>query len=131
MVLAIYYIYIIGGISLSYQKMKRYSWRQVLQGKYNRRKNCFLVNHKIKHIDIYLKDLRIKFHLRYPLVVIPELETLMLDILNCSSLISISSLNTFDFLLNSFLDISASNGRFTDIGSNDLGSNDPGSNDIG
>ena len=98
----IYYIYIIGGISLSYQKMKRYSWRQVLQGKYNRRQNCFLVNHKIKHIDIYLKDLRIKFHLRYPLVVIPELETLMLDILNCSSLISISSLNTFDFLLNSF-----------------------------
>ena len=120
----IYYIYIIGGISLSYQKMKRHSWRQVLQGKYK----C--VNHKIKHIDIYLEDLRIKFYLRYPLDGIPELETLMLDILNCSSLISIS-LNTFDFLLNSFLDISASNGRFTDIGSNDLGSNDPGSNDIG
>ena len=96
MVLAIYYIYIIGGISLSYQKMKRHSWRQVLQGKYK----C--VNHKIKHIDIYLEDLRIKFYLRYPLDGIPELETLMLDILNCSSLISISSLNTFDFLLNFF-----------------------------
>ena len=52
-------------------------------------------------IDIYLIDLRIKFPLLYHVVVITELETLMMDILNPVRFISISPVNTFDFQLNS------------------------------